>query len=208
MTLQVLLASLRSTCEQMGAVLVHAAFSANVKERRDGSTALFDASGEMVMQAEQIPVHLGSMPDSVAVVLDRDHRPEDIYILNDPFAGGTHLPDITLVSPLFIEGELLGFAASRAHHADVGGAVPASMPAQSHEIYQEGLVIPPIRLMRAGQLDEDLMDLLLANMRNPGEREADLRAQIASNRRAQSDVCELAEKYGVELLTRCHARGS
>ncbi len=184
----------------MGAVLVHAAFSANIKERRDSSTALFDSNGEMVMQAEQIPVHLGSMPDSVAAVLDRDHRPEDIYILNDPFAGGTHLPDITLVSPLFVEGKMLGFAASRAHHADVGGSVPASMPAQSHEIYQEGLVIPPMCLIREGQLDEDLLNLLMANMRNPEQRKADLRAQIASIRKAQSDANELAEKYGIELL--------
>ncbi len=199
-TLQVLLASLRTICEEMGAVLVHAAFSANIKERRDASTALFDANGEMVMQAEHIPVHLGSMPESVAAVLDRSHEPGDIYVLNDPFAGGTHLPDITLISPLFVNDEMLGFAASRAHHADVGGMVPASMPAQSEEIYQEGLVIPPVRLIRDGRVDRDLMHLLLANMRNPEQREADLRAQIAANRKAQSGMDELAEKHGTDLL--------
>lgn len=199
-TLQVLLASLRSTCEEMGAALVHAAFSANIKERRDASTALFDANGQMVMQAEHIPVHLGSMPDSVAAVLDRDHRPGDIYLLNDPFSGGTHLPDITLISPLYIDDVLFGFAASRAHHADVGGAVPASMPAESEEIYQEGLVIPPVHLMREGQLDTDILDLLLANMRNPNQREADLRAQIAANRIAQKGLEETAAKHGLDLL--------
>ncbi|HYY05936.1 MAG TPA: hydantoinase B/oxoprolinase family protein, partial [Candidatus Limnocylindria bacterium] len=135
-TLQVLIGALRAACEEMGAVLVRAAHSANIKERRDCSTALFAAHGELVMQAEHIPVHLGSMPDAVAAVLDRDHRPGDVWILNDPYRGGTHLPDITLISPIFAPAaaaaapgsasgdqprELLGFAASRAHHADVGG---------------------------------------------------------------------------------------
>src|SRR6185503_18843832 len=136
-TLQVLVGALRSACEEMGAVLVRAAHSANIKERRDCSTALFDAAGELVMQAEQIPVHLGSMPDAVAAVLGEEHRPGDVWILNDPYRGGTHLPDITLISPVFAPadgsretgdrssaaspdvGALLGFAASRAHHADV-----------------------------------------------------------------------------------------
>src|ERR671930_1173502 len=121
-TLQVLVGALRAACDEMGAVLVRAAHSANIKERRDCSTALFDAAGELVMQAEQIPVHLGSMPDAVAAVLGERHEPGDVWILNDPYRGGTHLPDITLISPLFAgDADLTGFAASRAHHADVGG---------------------------------------------------------------------------------------
>ena len=130
-TLQVLAGALRAVCEEMGAVLVRAAHSANIKERRDASTALFDARGEMVMQAEHIPVHLGAMPDAVAAVVEHDPGPGDVWILNDPYRGGTHLPDITAVSPVFVGSRRLGFAASRAHHADVGGEVPGSMPADS-----------------------------------------------------------------------------
>src|SRR5204863_5005561 len=120
-TLQVMSGALRALCEEMGAVLIHASHSANIKERRDASTALFDAAGEMVMQAEHIPVHLGAMPDAVAAVQKREPAPGDAWILNDPYDGGTHLPDITMVSPIFVAGRRLGFAASRAHHADVGG---------------------------------------------------------------------------------------
>src|SRR5215475_14262506 len=120
-TLQVMLGGLRAACEEMGAALIRSAYSANIKERRDCSTALFDARGELVMQAEHIPVHLGSMPDAVAAVLGEEQRPGQAWILNDPYRGGTHLPDITLISPVFAEEELLGFAASRAHHADIGG---------------------------------------------------------------------------------------
>src|SRR5207244_9529714 len=121
-------------CDEMGAVLVRSAHSANIKERRDASTAIFDADGQMAMQAEHIPVHLGAMPSAVAAVLDEDHAPGDAWILNDPYRGGTHLPDITVISPVFADGELLGFAASRAHHADVGGSTPGSMPADSHTL--------------------------------------------------------------------------
>src|ERR687888_927586 len=125
-TLQVMLGALRSACEEMGAVLVRSAHSANIKERRDASTALFDQDGRMVMQAEHIPVHLGAMPAAVAAVLGEEQRPGESWILNDPYAGGTHLPDITVITPVFAAGELIGFAASRAHHADVGGRVPGS----------------------------------------------------------------------------------
>ncbi len=124
--LQVMLGALRAACDEMGVVLVRSAHSANIKERRDASTALFDAAGRMAMQAEHIPVHLGAMPSAVAAVLGEDHAPGDAWILNDPFAGGTHLPDITVVSPVFAGDDLIGFAASRAHHADVGGAEPGS----------------------------------------------------------------------------------
>src|SRR4051794_29096679 len=133
-TLQVLAGGFRALCEEMGAVLVRAAHSANIKERHDASTALFDGRGEMVMQAEHIPVHLGAMPDAVAAVRGFEQRPGDAWILNAPYRGGTHLPDITLVSPLFEDDELLAFAASRAHHADVGGSTPGSMPARSRTL--------------------------------------------------------------------------
>ena len=187
--LQVIGSALRAVAEEMGAVLVRAAFSANIKERRDCSTALFDENGRMIAQAEHIPVHLGAMPEAVAAVRERDPAPGEIYIVNDPFTGGTHLPDLTLVSRTE-----LGFAVSRAHHADVGGMEPASMPADSHELYQEGLVLPPVRL------SEDLLAVLLANSRNPDERRGDLRAQIAAQRLAERRVAELCERRGRERV--------
>src|SRR3954451_25371884 len=133
-----MLGGLRAACEEMGAVLVRSAHSANIKERRDASTALFDADGQMVMQAEHIPVHLGAMPSAVAAVLHEEHEPGVAWILNDPFRGGTHLPDITAITPLFHAGERVGFAASRAHHADVGAPEPGSMPADSRTLDDEG----------------------------------------------------------------------
>src|SRR5437588_10545360 len=143
----------------MGAALVRAAFSSNIKERRDCSTALFSADGRMIAQAEHIPVHLGAMPEAVEAVMRHEPAAGEIWVVNDPYTGGTHLPDITLVSPVEC-----GFAVSRAHHADVGGMEPASLPAESTELYQEGLVIPPLLL------DDELLTLMLANMRNPDER--------------------------------------
>ena len=140
--LQVAVGSLQGIAEEMGAALIRSAFSPNIKERQDCSTALFDADGRLVMQAEHIPVHLGAMPASVDAVRKRDPAPGDVWCLNDPFAGGWHLPDITLVSPIHVDGTHVGFAASRAHHADVGGMTPASMPADSRDLQQEGLVIP------------------------------------------------------------------
>ena len=158
-------------------MLVRSAHSANIKERRDCSTALFDPAGEMVMQAEHIPVHLGAMPAAVAAVVgDATTRPGASWVLNDPYAGGTHLPDITVVTPAFAGGELLGFAASRAHHADVGGRVPGSMPADSRTLDEEGVVIAP------RVLDDAAIDELVAQMRQPAQRRADLRAQLAANR--------------------------
>ncbi len=174
--LQVAAGALRAACEEMGAVLVRSAHSANIKERRDCSTALFDAHGQMVMQAEHIPVHLGAMPASVAAVLAEEHRPGVSWVLNDPFRGGTHLPDITVVTPAHADGRLLGFAASRAHHADVGGCRPGSMPADSTSLEQEGVVIAP------RVLDDAAVDELAGRMRQPAQRRADLRAQLAANR--------------------------
>src|SRR5256885_1449062 len=157
--LQVLGSSLRSIAEEMGAVLIRSSFSANIKERRDCSTALFDERGRMIAQAEHIPVHLGALPDAVAAVREHDPGPDDVFILNDPYAGGTHLPDITLVSRTAV-----GFAATRAHHADVGAAEPGSLPAGSRRLDEERVVIPPTRL------DEATLEELTARMRNPGER--------------------------------------
>ena len=183
--LQVVGYALRAVAEEMGAALIRSAFSANIKERRDCSTALFDETGRMVAQAEHIPVHLGAMPASVAAVLALDPGPDDVFILNDPYAGGTHLPDITLVSRT-----KLGFAATRAHHADVGGSVPGSMPADSRTLAEEGVVIPPTRL------DEDTLDALVAQMRNPDERRGDLRAQLAAQRLGARRIAELCARRG------------
>ncbi len=193
-TLQVMIGGLRAACDEMGATLIRSAYSANIKERHDCSTALFDAAGELVMQAEHIPVHLGSMPDAVAAVLDEHHEPGVEWILNDPYRGGTHLPDITLVSPVFAAGELLGFAASRAHHADVGGPTPGSMPAFSHTLEEEGVVIAPTRV------DAETLDRLVARMRNPRQRLADLRAQQSANRVGRARLAELAARHGTAGL--------
>jgi N-methylhydantoinase B len=192
--LQVMLGALRAACEEMGVVLVRSAHSANIKERRDASTALFDAEGRMVMQAEHIPVHLGAMPSAVAAVLDEDHSPDESWVLNDPYRGGTHLPDITVITPIFVGGELAGFAASRAHHADVGAPEPGSMPADSHTLDDEGVVIPPRRL------DAEAVRELAARMRNPRQREADLRAQLAANRSGTERLEALAERVGLDAL--------
>jgi len=192
--LQVILGALRATCEEMGAVLIRSAHSANIKERRDASTALFDAAGEMVMQAEHIPVHLGAMPAAVAAVRDEAHAPERAWVLNDPYQGGTHLPDITVVTPIFAGDELLGFAACRAHHADVGGPTPGSMPADSRTLAEEGVVIEP------QPLDEAAVARLAAQMRQPAQRRADLRAQLAANRAGAQRLTQLAERVGLTTL--------
>src|SRR6184192_2614804 len=173
----------------MGAVLVRSAFSANIKERRDCSTALFDQRGRMIAQAEHIPVHLGAMPDAVAAVMRLGLEPAQVAILNDPYTGGTHLPDVTLVSRT-----ALGFAVSRAHHADVGGMEPASLPADSRELYQEGLVLPPL------PLTDEVLALFLANTRNPDERRGDLRAQIAAHKLAERRVDELCDRWDRERV--------
>ncbi|MDS0295576.1 hydantoinase B/oxoprolinase family protein [Halogeometricum luteum] len=189
-----------SVAEEMGQVLITSSYSPNIKERRDCSTALFDAEGRLVAQAEHIPVHLGAMPEAVETVLAYDPEPGDVFVLNDPFEGGTHLPDVTMVSPLAIDGEILGFAVSRAHHADVGGMTPGSMPAGAREIYQEGLRLPPVRLVSGGETNDDVLSLLLANVRNPGERRADVRAQIAANDRAEERLADLVAEHGRERI--------
>ena len=187
--LQVIGSGLRAIAEEMGAVLVRSAFSANIKERRDCSTALFDEHGRMVTQAEHIPVHLGAMPEAVAAVRAHDPAPGEPWILNDPYTGGTHLPDLTIVTRT-----RLGYAVSRAHHADVGGADPGSLPAGSRTLAEEGVVIPPTRL------DGPTLDGLVSRMRNPEERRGDLRAQLAAHHLAEQRVEELCARRGRERV--------
>src|SRR5713226_6476568 len=176
-----------SVAEEMGAALRRSAFSPNIKERRDYSCAVFDGQGRVVAMGDHMPVHLGSMPMSVAAAIRAFQLgPGDIAMLNDPYAGGTHLPDITLVMPVFAltASRTLApvfYVANRAHHSDIGGTQPASM-GLSEEIYQEGLRIPPVMLVRGGKIERDAMALLLANVRTPREREGDLAAQVAACR--------------------------
>ena len=202
-TLEVTRNALVGIAEEAGAALRRTAYSPNIKERVDASTALFDAQGRMVAQAEHIPVHLGSMPASVAAALDTFGTlgVGDQVLVSDPYAGGTHLPDWTLVAPVHTEdGRLIGYAANRAHHADVGGAAPGSMPAGATEIFQEGLRIPPIRLYRGSEEDRDLLALLTANTRTPTERVGDLRAQVGANHLAARRLTELAARQGPDRL--------
>jgi N-methylhydantoinase B len=187
-TLRVASGALRAACEEMGAVLIRASHSANIKERRDASCALFDPEGRLVMQAEHIPVHLGAMPAAVAAVAREDHEPGVAWVLNDPYAGGTHLPDITVITPAFAGDRLIGFAANRAHHADVGGPTPGSMPADSRTLADEGVVIPPRRL------DDETLEALVVRMRQPHQRRADLRAQLAANRTGARRLSELHDR--------------
>ena len=192
-----------SIAEEMGATLKRTAFSPNIKERRDYSCALFDAAGEMIAQGDHMPVHLGSMPLSVKAAIEtRDIRPGDMIMLNDPYAGGTHLPDITLVSGVFQKNVLRFYVASRAHHSDVGGMSPGSMPI-AEEIYQEGLRIPPVKLVSAGAINKDVWDLVLYNVRTPREREGDLSAMFASNRTGERRLMEVVAKYGWPSVSRC-----
>ncbi len=199
-----------SVAEEMGAALGRTAWSPNIKERRDYSCAVFDAAGRLVAQAEHIPVHLGAMPASVQAAIERfdSFQRGDLIALNDPYLGGTHLPDLTLISPVFVPrdeagGEtdvLAGFVATRAHHADVGGIAPGSMPT-STSIYQEGFIIPPIRLARAGALNEEAVELFMRNVRTPDERRGDLAAQIAANRIGESRYERLIARYGRSTVT-------
>jgi N-methylhydantoinase B len=197
--LQVLTGALRAICEEMGAVLIRSAHSANIKERRDASTALFDPHGEMVMQAEHIPVHLGAMPAAVEAILDQEHAPGRSWILNDPYKGGTHLPDITVITPVFAGDELIAFAANRAHHADVGGPTPGSTPADSRTLADEGVVISP------RVLDDEAIAELCSQMRQPDQRRADLRAQLAAGRVGALRLVELRERVGADQLAAAFA---
>src|SRR5579871_1928301 len=190
-----------SVAEEMGAALRRSAFSPNIKERRDYSCAVFDGERRAIAMGDHMPVHLGSMPLSVAAAVEAlDPGAGDIVMLNDPYAGGTHLPDITLVMPVFGAGHRpLFYVANRAHHADVGGARPASM-GLSEEIYQEGLRIPPVLLARGGEFQRDVMALVLANVRTPAERAGDLGAQLAACRLGERRLAGMTAKYGADRI--------
>jgi N-methylhydantoinase B len=189
--------------EEMGATLKRTAFSPNIKERRDYSCAIFDANGDVIAQGDHMPVHLGSMPLSVkAAIKARDMRAGDVVILNDPYQGGTHLPDITMVSGVFLKNRLLFYVASRAHQSDIGGMTPGSMPL-AEEIYQEGLRIPPVKIMSAGKLNRDVWDMVLANVRTPEEREGDLSAMLGANSTGEQRLQEIVTKYGTAQVQRC-----
>ncbi|MFN7918452.1 MAG: hydantoinase B/oxoprolinase family protein [Bryobacteraceae bacterium] len=195
---------LASICEEMGIVLRRTAYSVNIKERRDYSCAIYDGAGETVAMGDHMPVHLGAMPASVRHVLDEfDLGPGDVALVNDPFRGGTHLPDITAVAGVFCGKERRPrfLLANRAHHADVGGMSPGSMP-MAREIYQEGIRIPPILLVKGGKTDERLLDLILANVRTPDERRGDLTAQLMSIERGRTRLLEAVKRYGVGRVER------
>jgi N-methylhydantoinase B len=207
-TLEVIRNGCVAIAEEMNANLIRTGYSPNIKERRDCSCALFDAGAEMVSQAENMPVHLGAMPFSVAAAVEEfggDLKPGDAVLLNDPFRGGAHLPDLTLVSPIYADPEaedpeLVAYAANRAHHADIGGSTAGSVAADSTEIHQEGLRIPPVKLFAGGEVVDDVMEMILLNVRTPDERRGDLRAQEAANETARERVHELVGKYGVDEL--------
>jgi N-methylhydantoinase B/oxoprolinase/acetone carboxylase alpha subunit len=193
-----------SISDEMGIVLRKTAYSANIKERRDYSCAVYDARGDTVAMGDHMPVHLGAMPLSVRHAMDAFRlRPGDVAILNDPFRGGTHLPDITAVAGVFLPGGSSPrfYVANRAHHADVGGMSPGSMP-MAREIYQEGIRIPPVLLVRGGSVDRGMLSLLLANVRTPAEREGDLVAQWMSIRRGESRLLEAVARYGIARVRR------
>jgi N-methylhydantoinase B len=205
--LEIVRTQLESVAEAMGEVLVRGAYSPNIAERRDCSTAVFDAEGRLVAQAEHVPVHLGAMPRAVDRILEADPEPGDVFICNDPYEGGTHLPDVTLVSAVAPDGEIIGYVVSRAHHADVGGSTPGSMPAGATSIHEEGVRIPPVRLVAAGEVQDAVESLFLANVRNPTERRADLRAQLGANERGGARLCELADQYDDRLQAAFSAVG-
>jgi N-methylhydantoinase B/oxoprolinase/acetone carboxylase alpha subunit len=189
-----------SISEEMGAVLGRTALSPNIKERKDFSCALFNRKGETFAQGSHIPVHLGAMPLSVRAALDTmDFAEGDLVILNDPFMGGTHLPDITCISPVFVRGKLVFFVANRAHHSDVGGMTPGSMPLAT-EIFQEGLIIPPLKIIQKGQMNESLLNMILSNVRTPEERRGDLLAQMAANNKGKERLKDITEKHGLKKI--------
>ncbi len=195
--------ALEYAAEEMGIVLRRTAYSPNIKERLDFSCAIFDPAARLAAQAEHIPVHLGAMPSALKTILEdfgNDIHDGDVFAFNDPFRGGTHLPDITTAAPLFSEHEILAFICNRAHHADVGGAVAGSMSGFSSEIYEEGLILPPVRLQSKGYLNSDVLHIIEANVRTPIERSGDLRAQLASLTLGKTRLLELQRRHGTETV--------
>ncbi|HVN68683.1 MAG TPA: hydantoinase B/oxoprolinase family protein [Candidatus Binatia bacterium] len=201
-TAEVIKSGLVYAAEEMGIAVRNAAYSPNIKERLDHSCALFDRFGRLIAQAEHIPVHLGSLPwglRRILEIVERDRggpREGEMWLANDPYVAGTHLNDVTLVRPVFDEGRLLGYAANKAHHADVGGSVPGSMPADATELYAEGVVVPPVRLVRDERVCDEIVEIFRANSRTPEARSGDLRAQIAGNYTGERRLLELCRRYG------------
>jgi N-methylhydantoinase B len=188
---------IEAVCEEMGAVLRRTAFSPNIKDRLDFSCAVFDAAGELCAQAAHIPVHLGSMAYAMRDIVGGIGWGEgDMVVLNDPFLGGTHLPDVTLIAPLFVDGVLLGFVANRAHHADIGGNAPGSMPI-SRSLEEEGIIIPPTHLLRGGELDVELLARIVGSSANAHELQGDFAAQISANRSGDARLGELVRGMGM-----------
>ena len=203
LTFEIIKNALTAIAEEMGIILRRASFSPNIKERRDSSCAIFDTNGRLAAQAEHIPVHLGAMPHSVRTVLEEfrdDLSDGDVVMLNDPFRGGTHLPDITVVTPIFLDGQRIGFAANRAHHSDVGGGAPGSMSSLSTDVHQEGFRIPPVKLVVKGRTDDQVQRMLLANVRTPKERLGDLRAQQSANLVGSKRLVEMIGKFGRDAV--------
>jgi N-methylhydantoinase B len=205
-TVEVVSRHVLAAAEEMGVVLMRTAFSPNIKERHDCSTAVFDAAGEVVAQAQHVPIHLGSMIGAIRSIRARfdeaDMHPGDMFVANDPYnGGGSHLPDLNVVAPVFHDGRIAAFVANIAHHADVGGMVPGSEAAVCESIFQEGLRLPPVRLVREGVLNRDICDIIFLNSRTPEERKGDLNAQVAANRVGQRAIARLIERYGLAKYT-------
>jgi N-methylhydantoinase B len=204
-TTEVIARHLLGTAREMGMVLMRTAFSPNIKERHDCSTAIFDAQGNVVAQAEHVPIHLGSMIGAIdsirARFTSREIKPGDMFVANDPYTGGgSHLPDLNLIAPVFHEDRIIAFVANIAHHADVGGMVPGSEAAVCQSIFQEGLRLPPVRLVWRGEVARDMFEVILLNSRTPEERKGDLNAQIAANRVGVRAIERLIEKYSADLF--------
>src|SRR5687767_7180674 len=200
LSLSVMSHAVSMIAEEMGTVLERGALSPNIRERRDASSALFDASGQMIAQAAHIPVHLGAMPESVRAVIERKPKPGDVFLLNDPFRGGSHLPDLTMIEAIGLDGALVGYAAVRAHHADVGGISPGSMPRGATELVQEGIIVPPVRIARGDTFEPDILALVLANVRTPDERMGDLKAQRAACAAGRDGWVALLRREGVDHM--------
>src|SRR5699024_62655 len=186
-TLEIMGNLVLSVAEEMGITLVKTAYSTNIKERKDASTAIFDEKGRMIAQAEHVPMHLGSMLGVVTEILKKypvtSIKPGDMFVTNDPYTGGgSHLPDLTMVEPVFIDGKIFAFVANIAHHSDIGGAVPGSTSANATSVFQEGIRIPLIKLYNNGEVSNDVMEFILNNTRTPEERRGDLNAQISCNK--------------------------
>ncbi|MBT3284390.1 hydantoinase B/oxoprolinase family protein [Candidatus Bathyarchaeota archaeon] len=202
-TVEVIKGALIYAAEEMGISLKKSAYSPNIKERMDHSCALFSHNRELIAQAEHIPVHLGSLALAIKLGLEEyegELNQGDMLLLNDPYISGTHLPDLTLIAPVFHDGKIIGYAANKAHHTDIGGKTPGSLAPDSTELYQEGLVIPPVKFVRGGVVDKELSKLIRSNVRTPDVQMGDLRAQIAANYTGIRRVLELVDQYGVETL--------